>query len=233
MPKSNRYWVVIPAAGIGKRMGSDIPKQYISVCGKTIIEHTIENFIDRNDIESICVAISKSDHYWSTLPISRNAKIITVIGGTERCESVYNGLCGLKDRVDNSDWVLVHDAVRPCITKTIIDQFISVLNCHDVGGVLALPCFETMKNANKKNEIEETVDREFIWHAQTPQMFKYRKLLSAIEKTMNENITVTDEAMAMELSNYKPMLIQGHRDNIKITHISDLKHLELFLGQVT
>ena len=84
-----------------------------------------------------------------------------------------------------------------------------------------------------KNEIEETVDREFIWHAQTPQMFKYRKLLSAIEKTMNENITVTDEAMAMELSNYKPMLIQGYRDNIKITHMSDLKHLELFLGQVT
>ena len=122
MPKSNRYWVVIPAAGIGKRMGSDIPKQYISVCGKTIIEHTIENFIDRNDIESICVVISKSDHYWPTLPISRNAKIITVIGGTERCESVYNGLCGLKDRVDNSDWVLVHDAVRPCITKSRIDQ---------------------------------------------------------------------------------------------------------------
>jgi 2-C-methyl-D-erythritol 4-phosphate cytidylyltransferase len=233
MPKSNKYWVVMPAAGIGERMGSDIPKQYVSVCGKTIIEHTIDCFIDRNDIESIFVSISKSDRYWSTLPISKSEKIVTVIGGDERYESVYNGLCNLKDKAADNDWVLVHDAVRPCLTQSIIDRFITDLNCHDVGGILALPCFETMKKANKENEIEETIDRKFIWRAQTPQMFKYKKLLSAIERTINKNIVVTDEAMAMELSNYKPMLIQGDRDNIKITHKTDLKHLELFLGQVT
>ena len=233
MPKSNKYWVVIPAAGIGKRMGSDIPKQYVSVRGKTVIEHTIDNFISRKEIQNICISISESDNYWSTLPISKNKKIITTVGGNERYESVYNGLRALQDKANDDDWVLVHDAVRPCLKKSIIDRLITDISSHDVGGILALPCFETMKRVNNNKQVEETINREIIWRAQTPQIFKYKKLLLAIEKAINENILITDEAMAMELSNYKPIVIMGDEKNIKITHKDDLKHLELFLEEAS
>ena len=231
MPKSNKYWVVIPAAGIGKRMGDDIPKQYISVCGKTVIEHTIDNFISRNEIENICISISESDNYWPTLPISKNEKIITTVGGDERYESVYNGLRAIQDKATENDWVLVHDAVRPCLKKSIIDRLITDISSHDVGGILALPCSETMKRVNNSNEVEETINRQTAWRAQTPQMFKYKKLLLAIEKVINEDIFITDEAMAMELSNHKPIVILGDENNIKITHKTDLKYLELFLEE--
>lgn len=232
MSNNNRLWVVIPAAGIGKRMGVDIPKQYITVCDKAIIEHTVEKFTSRNDLQGILVALSNSDQHWSTLELSKNNKITTVTGGEERYKSVYNALCSLKNKADDDDWILVHDAVRPCITTFEIDQFIADLDhLNGIGGILALPCFETMKKANTNHEIEETIDRKFIWHAQTPQMFRYKKLFLAIEKIMNENIFITDEAMAMELAGYKPVLIQGTHSNIKITDQNDLKYLESFLRQ--
>ena len=232
MSNNNRLWVVIPAAGIGKRMGVDIPKQYITVCDKAIIEHTVEKFTSRNDLQGILVALSNSDQHWSTLELSENNKITTVTGGEERYKSVYNALCSLKNKADDDDWILVHDAVRPCITTSEIDQFIADLDhLNGIGGILALPCFETMKKANTNHEIEETIDRKFIWHAQTPQMFRYKKLFLAIEKIMNENIFITDEAMAMELAGYKPILIQGTHSNIKITDQNDLKYLESFLRQ--
>ncbi|MBK68950.1 MAG: 2-C-methyl-D-erythritol 4-phosphate cytidylyltransferase [Legionellales bacterium] len=232
MSNNNRLWVVIPAAGIGKRMGVDIPKQYITVCDKAIIEHTVEKFTSRNDLQGILVALSNSDQHWSTLELSKNNKITTVTGGEERYKSVYNALCSLKNKADDDDWILVHDAVRPCITTSEIDQFIADLDhLNGIGGILALPCFETMKKANTNHEIEETIDRKFIWHAQTPQMFRYKKLFLAIEKIMNENIFITDEAMAMELAGYKPILIQGTHSNIKITDQNDLKYLESFLRQ--
>ena len=233
MSKSDKYWLVVPAAGIGSRMGGDIPKQYVSVNGKTIIEHTLDNFIDRKEIENICISISESDNHWPTLPISKNKKIITTIGGNERYESVYNGLCALQDKANDEDWVLVHDAVRPCLKKSTIDRLITDIRSHDVGGILALPCFETMKRVNNNQQVEETINREIIWRAQTPQAFKYKKLLLSIEKAINENILITDEAMAMELSNYKPIVIMGDEKNIKITHKDDLKHLELFLGETS
>ncbi len=232
MPNNARYWVVIPAAGIGKRVGIDKPKQYISVNDKTIIEHTINCFINREEIEGVVVAISKSDEYWPTLSISKHEKIIIAPGGDERYQSVFNGLHALHDKAEGDDWVLVHDAARPCLNQSAIDRLMINLRTHAVGGILALPCRDTMKRADNSNEIVETVERESLWHAQTPQMFKYGKLYSAIEKMLNEDIVVTDEAMAMELSGYKPMLVQGHQENIKITHKDDLKHLELYLNEM-
>ena len=159
MSNNNRLWVVIPAAGIGKRMGVDIPKQYITVCDTAIIEHTVEKFTSRNDLQGILVALSNSDQHWSTLELSENNKITTVTGGEERYKSVYNALCSLKNKADDDDWILVHDAVRPCITTSEIDQFIADLDhLNGIGGILALPCFETMKKANTNHEIEETID---------------------------------------------------------------------------
>ena len=159
MSNNNRLWVVIPAAGIGKRMGVDIPKQYITVCDKAIIEHTVEKFTSRNDLQGILVALSNSDQHWSTLELSENNKITTVTGGEERYKSVYNALCSLKNKAGDDDWILVHDAVRPCITTSEIDQFIADLDhLNGIGGILALPCFETMKKANTNHEIEETIE---------------------------------------------------------------------------
>ncbi len=233
MSSNARYWVIIPAAGVGKRMGVDKPKQYISVNDKTIIEHTINCFINREEIEGVVVAVSKTDKYWSSLSISKHEKVITVPGGDERYQSVFNGLHALHDKAEECDWVLVHDAARPCLNQSAIDRLMIDLRTHDIGGILALPCRDTMKRANESGEIVETVERESLWHAQTPQMFKYEKLYSAIEKILNENIAVTDEAMAMEMSGYKPMLVQGHQENIKITHKDDLQYLELYLNEMT
>ncbi len=231
MSNNARYWVMIPAAGVGTRMGDDIPKQYISINGKTIIEHTLDCFIQREEIEGIVVAISKEDEYWSTLSVSNNKKIMIAPGGDERFQSVLNGLYTLTDKAQDNDWVLVHDAARPCLKQSVIDRLIIKLRTHDIGGILALPCRDTMKRSNAAGEIFETVERENLWHAQTPQMFKLGKLLAAIEKALNDNVHVTDEAMAMELSGYKPLLVQGHPENIKVTHKEDLKYMKMYLDQ--
>lgn len=233
MSNNARYWVVIPAAGIGKRMGVDKPKQYISVNDKTILEHTINCFIHRDEIEAIVVVVSKTDKYWPMLEVSKHEKIITAPGGDERYQSVFNGLNALHDKAEDNDWVLVHDAARPCLSESAIDRLMINLREHDVGGILALPCRDTMKRANELGEIVETVARELLWHAQTPQMFKYGKLFSAIEKILTENLVVTDEAMAMELSGYKPMLVQGQQENIKITHKDDVKYINSYLIEMT
>jgi 2-C-methyl-D-erythritol 4-phosphate cytidylyltransferase len=233
MSDNARYWVVIPAAGVGKRMGVDKPKQYISVNDKTILEHTINCFIEREEIEAVVVAISKDDEYWPELEIAGHEKIITAPGGAERYQSVFNGLKELSDKVSEHDWVLVHDAARPCLNQSAIDRLMIKLRDHDVGGILAMPCRDTMKRANASGEIVDTVERESLWHAQTPQMFKYGKLFSCIEKVLNEDIVVTDEAMAMELAGYKPLLVQGHQENIKITHKDDLQYLEHYLNEMT
>ncbi len=232
MSNNTRYWVVIPAAGVGKRMGIDKPKQYISVNNKTILEHTINCFIDREEIEAVVVAISKADEYWPDLAISKHEKIITAPGGVERYQSVFNGMDTLKNKANNDDWILVHDAARPCLNQSAIDRLMIELRTHDAGGILAMPCRDTMKRANEAGEIIDTVERESLWHAQTPQMFKFGKLYSAIEKILNEDIVVTDEAMAMEISGYKPLLVQGHQENIKVTHKDDIKYLELYLTKM-
>ena len=224
-----RYWVIIPAAGVGARMGTDKPKQYITIKNKTILEHTLGCFLQREDIEAVIVAIAKEDSYWSELDVSNNKKIIKAAGGKERFESVLNSLKVLIDKADENDWVLVHDAARPCLNQMAIDRLLNELSQHEVGGILGLPCRDTMKRANVSGEIESTVEREQLWNAQTPQMFRFRKLLSALEKVVENKVMVTDEAMAMELAGYKPLLIKGHPENIKITHKDDLQYAEMYL----
>lgn len=229
MSSNARYWVVIPAAGVGKRMGVDKPKQYIQVSDKTILEHTIDCFIDREEIEKIVVAISNTDEYWPELEISKHEKVITAPGGAERYQSVFNGLKELEGKSDKNDWVLVHDAARPCLSQSAIDRLMIELRENEVGGILAMPCRDTMKRSNESNEITDTVERESLWHAQTPQMFKYEKLYSAINDVIEKDLIVTDEAMAIELSGFKPLLVEGHLENIKITHKDDLKYLQTYL----
>lgn len=229
MTNDARYWVLIPAAGVGRRMEADMPKQYIKVEDKTIIEHTLSCFLQREEIERIVVAIADKDDYWPALPISKDNKVITAPGGKERYQSVLNGLQVLSEMAEEHDWVLVHDAARPCLQQSVIDRLMIELRTHETGGILALPCRDTMKRADVNNEITATVERENLWHAQTPQMFRYGKLVSALEKVLCEGTLVTDEAMAMELSGYKPKLVLGQSENIKLTHKDDLESVKNYL----
>ena len=226
-----RYWAVIPAAGFGTRMQADIPKQYVGINNKTILEHTLERFCSHPKIEGVVVAISGNDEVWKTLGISSHPRITVVEGGVERCHSVLNGLRALSDKANINDWVLVHDAARPCLRKEDIDRLIDILDGHDVGGLLGLPVKDTMKRADNCCTVQETIDREDMWHALTPQMFHLGVLIDSLENALSKGMLVTDEAQAIELIGLHPVLIEGHSDNIKITRNHDLALAELYLSQ--
>lgn len=226
-----RNWVIVPAAGIGKRMRSDIPKQYMALAGRTVLEHTLHRLALHPSIAEIVVVISEADDYWHKLQLNWVAKPVTaVIGGEERCHSVLNGIQALSQRAEQTDWVLVHDAARPCIRPGDIDLLITQCRGSD-GGSLAVPVRDTMKQTDTSQVVTSTVDRSNLWHALTPQLFQYGKLKKALESAIRDQRLVTDEAMAMELAGYKPRLVEGHSDNIKITRPEDLALATFYLQQ--
>lgn len=231
MPAQVKYWVIIPAAGTGNRMGTEIPKQYLKIKGRSILEHTISRFIPLANIKGIVVVLSQNDAYWTDLELFRHEKIMTTIGGKERYHSVLNGLYRLNEVAGDKDWILVHDAARPCVRTEDIMTLIEVISNHPDGGLLGIPARDTMKRANMNDEIDGTISREGLWHALTPQMFRIRALQHAIEDVITNNIEITDEAQAMEYAGFKPKFIAGHPDNIKITHMNDLPLAELFILQ--
>ncbi|WP_264696331.1 2-C-methyl-D-erythritol 4-phosphate cytidylyltransferase [Candidatus Nitrosacidococcus sp. I8] len=227
---SPNYWVVIPAAGVGKRMGSQIPKQYLPLLGKTVLEHTINIFLDYPAIQGIIVATSDEDYWWSQYFPIQHPKIMRVAGGKERCHSVLNSLVYLQTLANSEDWVLVHDAARPCLQQMDLNLLIKTLNNHSVGGLLALPVSDTLKRGSDQREVVVTVSRENLWRALTPQMFRFKKLHDALASAIRYGNYVTDEASAMEQAGYAPYLVEGHGSNIKITHPQDLAQAELFLS---
>ena len=226
-----RYWAIVPAAGAGKRMQADLPKQYLLLHGKSVIEYTIERLASHPLISEIIVLVAKGDSYWPKINLTQFAKPVnTYEGGVERCHSVLNGLLALTDKADANDWVLVHDAARPCVRLDDIDRLIE--QCQDGdGGVLGSATKDTMKQVDEHNRVSQTLDRSIIWHAFTPQMFRYGPLRKALEQGMNADELVTDEAMAMERAGYHPLMVQGHADNIKITRPEDLSIAEYYLQQ--
>ncbi|WP_197745297.1 2-C-methyl-D-erythritol 4-phosphate cytidylyltransferase [Candidatus Nitrosacidococcus tergens] len=228
---SPNYWVVIPAAGIGKRMGNQIPKQYLPLLGKTVIEHTINVFLDYPAIQGIIVATSDEDSWWSQYFPEQHPKITRVAGGKERCHSVLNSLVYLQTLANPEDWVLVHDAARPCLQQMDLNLLIETLDSHSVGGLLALPVSDTLKRGSNQREVVTTVSRENLWRALTPQMFRCKKLYDALVSAINHGNYVTDEASAMEQAGYTPYLVEGHGSNIKITHPQDLIQAEFFLNR--
>ncbi|MGH8469286.1 MAG: 2-C-methyl-D-erythritol 4-phosphate cytidylyltransferase [Gammaproteobacteria bacterium] len=226
---AERYWVAIPAAGKGARIGFDLPKQYLSLLGKPIIAHTLERFLELPAIDGIVVAIAADDRYWDSISISYRGKVSTVAGGTERCHSVLAALESLLRRGSSGDWVLVHDAARPCVRAEDIGRLIERCSRHETGGLLALPVGDTMKRADEAQEVVETVSRARLWHALTPQMFRLGALHQALTEALRKGRIVTDEAEAMELMGHTPCLVEGHPDNIKITRSEDLALAESFL----
>lgn len=223
------YWAVIPAAGIGKRMRSHIPKQYLPLAGRTVIEHSIDIFLQHPRISGVVVAISEDDETWQGLHFDTDKPVLTVSGGAERCHSVVNALETLADHASDADWVLVHDAARPCLQRKDLDLLMDLLAVHPVGGLLGVPVRDTIKRADVTCEVEETVDRDGLWHALTPQMFHLGSLRNALRMALESGKLVTDESSAIELSGRQPIMVEGSADNIKITRPEDLALAEFFL----
>jgi 2-C-methyl-D-erythritol 4-phosphate cytidylyltransferase len=225
-----RLWVAIPAAGVGSRMGGPVPKQYLTLLDKTVIEHTLARFCNQPAISGVVVALGAEDGYWPTLALPwPSVKLWTTVGGSERCHSVLRALEALSERAAREDWVLVHDAARPCLRETDLSLLIDKLASDPVGGFLALPVRDTLKRADDRGVVIATVDRTNLWQALTPQMFRLGALTKALRAAIEEGQIVTDEAQAMELAGYQPRLVEGHGDNIKITRPQDLHLAALYL----
>lgn len=219
---NSAIWAILPAAGIGRRMGSNTPKQYLDLNGVPVIAHSLQKLVSIPAIRKIVVVLHPEDVHFSTLQLPNSEKIVVTPGGAERFQSVLNGLLYLAGIASDDDWVLVHDAVRPCVRAADIQLLIDQLAQHSVGGLLGFPVVDTLKQVNDRDEVEQTADRSRYWHAQTPQMFRYGLLVKALRDLIARSLEVTDEAGAIERLGLHPQMVTGHRDNIKITHVADL-----------
>jgi 2-C-methyl-D-erythritol 4-phosphate cytidylyltransferase len=221
---------VIPAAGVGRRMGTEIPKQYLPLAGRTVIEHTVERLLLHPGIDGLYIALAEQDAWWEDTEYAGHPDLVRVPGGTERVHSVLNALRALEGRAAPDDWVLVHDAARPCVRREDISRLIErVEQGGGIGGLLGRPVHDTMKRTDSQGRIDETVARERLWHAFTPQMFRLRLLREAIEGALAAGVTVTDEASAVEWAGHAPLMIEGHPGNIKITRPGDLELAAFYL----
>ncbi len=229
MKDTPSIWAVVPAAGKGTRMGAALPKQYLPLAGKTVIEHTLERLLKVSEIEQVVVALSAKDQCWQDLPLARHDKVDIVAGGGERSDSVLNALYHLDNQADKLDWVLVHDAARPCIVPDSVRELINSVGDHLIGGILGVPVSDTLKQINSQFGIESTIDRRLVWHAQTPQLFRYGVLRDALERARNEDLDITDEASALEVIGYCPRMVEGRSDNLKITRQDDLWMAEMIM----
>ena len=228
---SERIWAVIPAAGIGARMNSDIPKQYLKIEDKTILEYSVNRFLEHSKIYKVVVALSPKDTYWEELPFADNPRVLTTTGGKDRVDSVKAALTFIRENeAAEADWVMVHDAARPCLSSRHIDNLITSKETSPDGAILAVGAIDTIKQANKRQTVEKTIDRETVWLAQTPQFFPLRTLSNAIDNALNEGQTITDEASAMEFAGYHPSLVIGSRKNLKITEQEDLLLASIWLS---
>ncbi|WGE32505.1 2-C-methyl-D-erythritol 4-phosphate cytidylyltransferase [Actinobacillus genomosp. 2] len=213
---------VIPASGVGSRMNSLLPKQYLKLQNKTILEHTVEIFLHHVQIDKIIIAVSKQDTFYPEIPLLKHPKIQIVFGGETRADSVFNAL----QVIENDAWVLVHDAARPCLQRSDLEKLLQVEDKH--GAILAVPAIDTMKRASG-NKIIHTEDRSTLWHALTPQFFPLDLLKAALINAFEKGLIITDEASAMEYYGYQPLLITGRSDNLKITRPEDLALAEFYL----
>ncbi len=221
-----RYFVVIPAAGSGRRFLSSLPKQYAALGGATVIEHALTPFESDPDCAGIIVAIASDDVWWPAIAARRSRLIEGVTGGEQRAHSVRNALRALASRVRDDDWIMVHDAARPCFSSLDLQALKGELAAHPVGGLLAVPLADTLKRALEPGSqvvhVDATIERNGLWRAATPQVFRCGMLLRALEAALDSQRTPTDEAQAIEWAGHRPRLIAGRGDNIKVTTADDL-----------
>ena len=231
MSRSKRtIWALIPAAGIGSRMQAELPKQYLKIDGKTILEHSLSKFLQHSSIDKVVVALDPNDNHWAKLNVAKHPKIITVEGGESRAESVLNGLQAIHQHDGGNDWVMVHDAARPCLDSASIDALIQGAKDSEHGAILAVPSVDTVKLANSSQRIDKTLNRERIWLAQTPQYFSVARLTKAIDSGLKQGLLITDEASAIEAQGQQPALVIGSRKNIKVTEPEDMMLASVWLS---
>lgn len=222
-----RLWCVVPAAGKGLRVGGDLPKQYLPLHGKTVIQFTLDR-LSRLPAEAIVVAVAADDERAASLEYREPSLLRFITGGAERADSVLAGLEAIAHQAADDDWVLVHDVARPCVRLADIESLLATIAAHPVGGLLANRVRDTMKRGSG-DEVAATIPRDDLWHALTPQVFRFGLLRSALLAAKAQGVTVTDEAQAVELQGEKPLLVEGARDNLKITWPEDLQMAEAFL----
>jgi len=218
---SLRYWLVMPAAGSGLRFGDPVPKQYARLCGRSVIEWALAPFLSDPRCAGVVVAIAPGDAHWQRLAQTLPA-VKTATGGARRSDSVRNALELLAARAQFDDWVLVHDAARPCLTESDRDRLLEKLARHPLGGLLATPQADTLKQAANDHTVATTLDRTHLWRALTPQMFRYGPLCAALDAARTARRSPGDEAQAFEWLGEHPALVEGSAANLKITSASDL-----------
>lgn len=216
-------------------MGGDRPKQYLPLGASTVIEHSLLSLLSHPRISGAVIALAAQDNGWPALEFHHPKPLWIATGGAERCHSVQAALSLLAQHAAPDDWVLVHDAARPCVRAADIDRLIRACSTHDIGGILAVPVRDTLKRQQldtRQPAIRDTVDRDGLWQAQTPQMFRLGTLRQALHIALKDGARITDEASAMEWVGYAPLLVEGHADNLKITTPEDLALAEFILGQL-
>jgi 2-C-methyl-D-erythritol 4-phosphate cytidylyltransferase len=225
----NRAHALIPAAGSGTRLGAALPKQYLEIAGRPLIHHALRALAQHQRIEQVFVVLAQGDDRFQRYDWNEFGARIKPLycGGETRAVSVFNGLLAARDSIGAADWVLVHDAARPCLGRDEIDRLFGELEEDDTGGLLAVPVSDTLKRANRESRVATTEPRDNLWLAQTPQMFRYRLLIEALRAT-NPTV-ITDEACAIEAMGLKPRLVMGDTRNIKVTFTEDLAIAEMIL----
>ena len=227
-----RYFALIPAAGVGARMGASMPKQYARVAGKPMLRHVLDTFAETEAITHTFAVVSGNDAYIEEVmhdgPALAGRVTIVRDGGASRRESVLNGLLAMRPQVADDEWVLVHDAARPCIDRELVEQFLDEVGDDPIGGLLAMPLADTLKSADENLRVAATIPRINLWRAQTPQMFRYELLRRGLDRRPD----ATDEAQAVESVGYNaPRLVQGENLNIKVTFSEDLQLAEMILAR--
>ena len=220
---------VVPAAGVGSRMKADRPKQYLKINATTILEHTVNKLLAHPQVSKVVIAVSEGDPYFPELSLSQHPDVVRVKGGSERADSVLSALNYIQES-HLGEWVMVHDAARPCIQQDDIDKLIEAALSHPVGGILAAPVRDTMKRG-VDGQIDHTVERANLWHALTPQMFRTLPLQQALTEALEQGVSITDEASAFEWKGASPALVAGRSDNFKVTQPEDLALAEFYLSQ--
>ncbi|MEW5769906.1 MAG: 2-C-methyl-D-erythritol 4-phosphate cytidylyltransferase [Pseudomonadota bacterium] len=216
-----RHFALLPAAGVGARMGAQHPKQYLDIHGRPMLWHAVQAFSRHPAIERVYVVISAGDGWWDDYDWSDCARLALLrCGGETRAQSVLNGLLAMRGEVAEDDWVLVHDAARPCLSRALLDKLLSELGQDGVGGILAAPVADTLKREGEGGRILETISRERLWGAQTPQMFPHGLLTRALQQAGTQ---VTDEASAVEALGLSPRLVESDLTNLKVTYPRDLE----------
>ena len=231
--ETDQIWAIVPAAGIGQRMRANIPKQYLQINAKPILQLTLERLLSVPQIEGVVVALQSDDQYWNGISLQSSKPVLRANGGKERCHSVINALQLLQQQKTfdiDRDWVMVHDAVRPCVSVSDIQKLITEAMVEESGGLLAAPVRDTMKRQDQNQNVDMTVDRDGLWHALTPQLFPCKSLLEALQEADKQGLSVTDESSAMEIAGMSPKLVHGSDKNIKITRPPDLQLAEYYLS---